>query len=47
MGKTLKVIQVTLEERKMATRPNVYVNKTKYNRNGKNNKYKQGYGNEE
>jgi hypothetical protein len=43
MGK-LKVIQVTLQERKDATRPNVYVNKTKYNRNGKNNKYKTDYG---
>jgi hypothetical protein len=47
MGKTLKVIQVTLEERLMATRPNVYVNKTKYNRNGKNNKYRKNYDNEE
>ena len=41
MGKTLRTIQVTLEERKMATRPNVYANKTKYNRKPK---YKTDYG---
>ena len=28
----LQMIQVTDEERKMATRPNVYVNRKKYNR---------------
>lgn len=31
----LQMIQVTDEERKMATRPNVYVNRKKYNRKKK------------
>ena len=38
MGKTLKVIQVTREEVLMATRPNVFKNKKKYNRKAKNTK---------
>ena len=32
---TLKTIVIKLEERKMATRPNVYRNKKKYTRNSK------------
>jgi hypothetical protein len=35
MGKTLRIIQVTHEERLAATRPNVYRNKTKYQRHSK------------
>ena len=31
----MKTIEVTLEEIKMATRPNVYRNKKKYNRKNK------------
>jgi hypothetical protein len=31
----MKIIIVTLEERKMATRPNIYKNKKKYTRKGK------------
>lgn len=39
----MKIIEVTLEEIKMATRPNVYRNKKKYTRKNKHkneNKYK-------
>jgi hypothetical protein len=32
---TLKTIVITLEERRMATRPNVYKNKKKYTRKNK------------
>jgi hypothetical protein len=32
---TLKTIVITLEERRMATRPNVYINKKKYTRKNK------------
>jgi hypothetical protein len=36
----MKVIEITLEERKMATRPNIFKNKNKYNRKQKRkNKY--------
>lgn len=32
----MKTIIITLEERKMATRPNIYKNKKKYSRKKKN-----------
>lgn len=35
---TLKTIVVTLDERRMATRPNVYKNKKKYTRKNKHKK---------
>jgi len=35
---TLKMIVVTLDERRMATRPNVYKNKKKYTRKNKHKK---------
>lgn len=37
----MKVIQITLAERLLATRPNIYKNKKKYNRKPKhkNNEY--------
>ena len=35
---TLKTIVVTLDERRMATRPNVYKNKKKYTRKDKHKK---------
>ena len=34
----MKTIEVTYQEIKMATRPNVYVNKKKYNRKKKHKK---------
>jgi hypothetical protein len=34
----MRTIIITLEERKMATRPNVYRNKKKYTRKGKHKK---------
>ncbi len=35
---TLKTIVMTLDERRMATRPNVYKNKKKYTRKNKHKK---------
>jgi hypothetical protein len=35
----LKVIVITLEERKQATRPNIFKNKKKYTRKDKHKKY--------
>ncbi len=35
----MKTITVTIEERKMATRPNVYKNKKKYCRKNKHKNY--------
>lgn len=35
---TLKMIVITLEERRAATRPNVYKNKKKYTRKNKHKK---------
>jgi hypothetical protein len=35
---TLKTIVITLDERRMATRPNVYKNKKKYTRKNKHKK---------
>ena len=34
----MKAIEVTIQEIQMATRPNVYKNKKKYNRKSKHNK---------
>jgi hypothetical protein len=34
--KIMRTIIITNEERKMSTRPNVYVNRKKYNRKSKN-----------
>lgn len=36
--KPLEVIVITLEERKMATRPNIFKNKKKYTRKDKHKK---------
>lgn len=36
--KTLETIVITLEERKMATRPNVFKNRKKYTRKDKHKK---------
>ena len=35
----MKTIVITYEERKMATRPNVFRNRKKYNRNPKHKKH--------
>jgi hypothetical protein len=38
-NKIMKTIIITQEERKMATRPNIFRNKKKYNRKPKHNSY--------